>query len=268
MSAMVIKRGYKGEPVEKWQTFLRGLGFVLVVDGDFGPKTEAATIEFQKRNGVTPADGVVGNCTLGAAMAMGYEVLPTGQIEARNYPEKPEGLRPITHAERGAKFGSFKFEPAPSADFPEAIRITERSPEYRIALVHLPQLVGVKGFPTSGRVLFHAAAADSLVKLVEAWKKAGLLHHILTWGGAYFPRYVRGSRTTLSNHSWGTAFDINAAWNGLGRMPAKAGETGSVRELVELAVEHGYFWGGWWGKGKPDEAGRLRGCDGMHFEAL
>lgn len=58
------------------------------------------------------------------------------------------------------------------------------------------------------------------------------------------------------SNSWATAFDVNVAWNGLGRQPALVGETGSVRELVQLANEHGFFWGGHY-------SGRL---DGMHFE--
>lgn len=257
MSMTVIRRGFKGEPVEKWQTFLRGLGYPVLVDGDFGPKTEAATIEFQRDAGVSPADGVVGNCTIGAAMSRGFLVLPTGHIDDLNFPEKPEGLRPLTHVERVARFGSFEFEPEPTVGFPEAIRITKRSPEFQIVNVYLPQLIGVDGFPHSGKVLFHARGAAQLVALVEAWDKAGLLGKVLSWGGSFFPRYVRGSRTTLSNHSWGTAFDINAAWNGLGRMPAKAGDKGSIRELVPLAVEHGFYSGIWFSR-----------PDGMHFECM
>ena len=255
MSAMSIKRGFKGEPITKWQLFLRGLGFDIVADGYFGEKTENATIEFQKRNGIKPADGVVGNCTLGAAMAVGYEVLSTGHADDLNYPEKPDSWMAITHADRVARFGSFEFEPFPTAGNPEGIRITKRSPEYRIAEVYLPKLIGVPGFPRSGRILFHASAVESLVGLVGAWDKANLLRKILSWGGSYVPRYVRGSRTTLSNHSWGTAFDINAAWNGLGRMPAKAGETGSVRDLAAIAIQRGWFWGG-----------HFKNPDGMHIE--
>ncbi len=251
---MVIRRGYKGDSVAKWQTFLRGLGYGVIADGDFGPKTEAATVRFQQSRGLRPADGIVGNKTLGAAMAMGYEVLSTGYADG-NYPEKPEGCRAITHAERLARFGSFEFEPAPTELSPEAIRITSRSPEFKIAEVHLPQLVGVSGFPRHGKVLFHAKAADQLVALVAAWEKAGLLKHILTWGGSYVARYVRGSHTTLSNHSWGTAFDINAAWNGLGRLPERAGQKGSVCELVSAAYEFGFYWGGHFSR-----------PDGMHFE--
>jgi hypothetical protein len=250
-----LKRGYKGEPVERWQAFLRGLGYPILVDGDFGPITGGFTMQFQQAMGVKPANGEVGNCTIGAAMSKGFEVLPTGEADERAFPEKPEGLRSLTHAERLTKFGSFEFAPDPTSANPEGIRITSRSPEFRLVEVFLPKMVGINGFPRSGKVLFHAKAAPALVSLVDAWDKAGLLGKVLSWGGSYVPRFVRGSRKTLSNHSWGTAFDINAAWNGLGRMPQRRGEVGSVRELVPLAIEHGFFWGGWFTR-----------PDGMHFE--
>jgi hypothetical protein len=66
---------------------------------------------------------------------------------------------------------------------------------------------------------------------------------------------VRGSTTTLSNHAYGTAFDINAAWNGLGREPAPLGAKGSVLELLPLAEAHGFAWGGLFSR-----------RDAMHFE--
>jgi hypothetical protein len=60
----------------------------------------------------------------------------------------------------------------------------------------------------------------------------------------------------LSNHAWGTAFDINVQWNGLGITPAFRNEAGSVRDLVEIAYQNGFYWGGWF-KSRQD---------GMHFE--
>jgi peptidoglycan hydrolase-like protein with peptidoglycan-binding domain len=49
-----IKRGSKGEPVQRWQKFLG-----VTADGDFGPGTEKATKTWQGANELT-ADGVVG----------------------------------------------------------------------------------------------------------------------------------------------------------------------------------------------------------------
>ena len=69
-------------------------------------------------------------------------------------------------------------------------------------------------------------------------------------------RRVRGSATKLSNHAFGAALDINYAWNKLGHIPALIGSRGSLRELVPIANQLGFYWGGHY-------AGRK---DGMHFE--
>jgi hypothetical protein len=55
---MVLKKGDNNDTVKKIQAVL---GVEQV--GNFGPKTEAAVIEFQKKHGLTP-DGVVGPSTL------------------------------------------------------------------------------------------------------------------------------------------------------------------------------------------------------------
>lgn len=60
----VLRRGSKGGAVERLQRLLLG---DLSVDGDFGPKTEAAVIAFQKVNDLTP-DGVVGPYTWDALL--------------------------------------------------------------------------------------------------------------------------------------------------------------------------------------------------------
>ena len=50
-----IQRGSKGKAVKILQIILGD----LEVDGSFGPATQAATLAFQKKHGLT-ADGVVG----------------------------------------------------------------------------------------------------------------------------------------------------------------------------------------------------------------
>jgi hypothetical protein len=55
---MVLKKGDNNDTVKKIQAVL---GVEQI--GNFGPKTEAAVIEFQKKHGLTP-DGVVGPATL------------------------------------------------------------------------------------------------------------------------------------------------------------------------------------------------------------
>ena len=82
-----------------------------------------------------------------------------------------------------------------------------------------------------------------------------MVDRIVGWGGSFAPRFIRGSKTTLSQHAHGSAFDINVPWNGLGARGALVGEKGSVRELVLTAHRHGFYWGGWFTRKDP-----------MHFE--
>jgi peptidoglycan hydrolase-like protein with peptidoglycan-binding domain len=71
-----LKLNCYGDDVAKWQQFLIDAGFKPgTADGSFGPATEAATMAFQKKRGLT-ADGVVGNETFGKAMTLGFKPLP------------------------------------------------------------------------------------------------------------------------------------------------------------------------------------------------
>jgi N-acetyl-anhydromuramyl-L-alanine amidase AmpD len=65
----VLGRGDRGDDVAAWQQQLNGIGFTLVVDGDFGPATEAATRSFQRDAGLV-ADGIVGPRTRAAMAAL------------------------------------------------------------------------------------------------------------------------------------------------------------------------------------------------------
>jgi hypothetical protein len=69
-------------------------------------------------------------------------------------------------------------------------------------------------------------------------------------------RFIRCSTSSLSNHAFGTAFDINADQNPLGHQPALPGEPGCVFELVPIAHKFGFYWGGHFKDRR----------DGMHFE--
>lgn len=62
---VILQRGATGEAVAELQRKLRALGFMLAVDGDFGPATETAVARFQQEKGVT-VDGIVGAETWGA----------------------------------------------------------------------------------------------------------------------------------------------------------------------------------------------------------
>ncbi|MCG6904603.1 MAG: peptidoglycan-binding protein [Rhodobacter sp.] len=61
-SRPVLRRGSFGEAVARLQEALRGHGFAISIDFDFGGATELAVLEFQKRKGLEE-DGIVGKDT-------------------------------------------------------------------------------------------------------------------------------------------------------------------------------------------------------------
>lgn len=71
-----LQKGSKGDEVKEWQNFLNSQGYSLGVDGDFGDKTYAATIEWQNKNGLG-ADGIVGDKTWGKAGYTNYSTIST-----------------------------------------------------------------------------------------------------------------------------------------------------------------------------------------------
>lgn len=253
----VLKLGSKGPDVKKWQNFLLGQGYTpVLVDGDFGEKTRHASILFQQENGLYP-DGVVGQQTFLKAMTLGFEVFTDPEDIDKTGPNwpPPPGFNPITaNTQRQQLFGKFDYT-AVGDDF-GSIRILGTWQQENIIPVIIPQLIGVQGASSKGTVYFHKLAAGQLKALFLEWEQLGLLSRILTWEGSFVPRFVRGSTTLLSNHSFGSAFDINYAWNKLGVIPTLVGQRGSVRELVTAANRHGFYWGGHYATRK----------DGMHFE--
>jgi len=253
-----LKQGSTGPDVEAWQNFLVGQGsYWLDVDGDFTHDTIEGTKDFQKSQGLDQ-DGEVGPGTLKAAIAVGFPdpdaAAATGEdVLGPSWPPKPS-FPSLGFMERAKIFGTFAFEPAPVPGNPEAIRITDGWDKHNIVTVDIPQLHGTKGCP-NGKVSFHRKGATQLQNLFKAWETAGLLPLIKTFDGGWNPRFVRGSTKYLSNHAYGTAFDLNAQQNPLGSIGALVGKEGSTRKLVDIALEYGVYWGGWFKRRDP-----------MHFE--
>jgi hypothetical protein len=78
----------------------------------------------------------------------------------------------------------------------------------------------------------------------------GLAHtiHPGQYGGCFVPRFIAGT-TTLSNHAFGLAFDLNVPEN-------QRGTVGRIdRRVVAIFQKWGFTWGGNW-----------RYTDPMHFE--
>lgn len=96
-------------------------------------------------------------------------------------------------------------------------------------------------------------------------RKKKIQNQLLTFNGCYNPRPIRGYENKfaaaiskndiktaikyVSKHSWGTAIDLNAAWNGLGKEPTLS------PEFVKCFTDAGFTWGG-----------TFKRLDGMHFE--
>lgn len=253
-----IRIGTQGPRVVAWQTFLRGRDYDPgAIDGKFGEHTRDATIAFQKKYRLD-ADGVAGRQTLLKAATLGLELIeePADDRTSSNFPPPP-GFPPlVSNAQREALFGHYDYVPAPTADNPEAIRILGTWERDNIVRVPIPQLRKALGKKAPQSIQFHRLAAKQLQGMWADWEKAKLLDRVLVYDGSFVPRFVRGSRTVLSNHAFGSAFDINERYNRLGARPALVGEKGSVRELVPIANRWGFFWGGHYDARK----------DGMHFE--
>lgn len=238
----------EGNDVRILENFLTGRGLdVGDVDGRFSVETGDGVASFQKAAGLK-IDRVVGPKTWGALITAGIDIVFDAEEE---WPPAPDNLRPlISNEERMRKWGRFEYRAAPEPGNREAIEILGDWEERNIVSIECPVL--------HHKVRLHKSVAEDYVAFMEDVIAHELQGRILTNDGAFVPRFIRGSTKVLSNHAWGTAFDRNAEWNGLGATPAFRGQVGSVREIVLLGNKHNWYWGGHFKK-------RNR-RDGMHFE--
>jgi hypothetical protein len=97
-------------------------------------------------------------------------------------------------------------------------------------------------------------ALDSLERVLEKLRQAEVdIHNALGTAGALCARLIRGSRTAVSNHSWGTAIDLTLG----GKLDgfADGGTQFGLLLLAELFNEEGWYWGATYSRE-----------DSMHFE--
>jgi hypothetical protein len=248
----LIERNSEGLEVKHWQAFLKKQNlYTGEPNGKFDDTTHIATSVFQSKNNLDH-DGVVGKDTLTAAKNAGFV-----DIFLLTYPGTPSFRPLLTLDEKSNIFGKFTYRAEPLPDNKENIVITDSWEDNNIITIDIPQLIPIKG---DAIARFHKLAAPKAIKLFSDWEKAGLMDRVISWEGAFVPRFIRNSTTTLSQHAYGSAFDINADWNGLNKIPAMIGQKGCVRELVQIAHENGFFWGGHFRYKNSD------GSDGMHFE--
>jgi hypothetical protein len=107
------------------------------------------------------------------------------------------------------------------------------------------QNVPILGNVTCNRLLF-----PQLVAALKEIVGLGLADtiHPGEYAGCYYPRFIAGT-TSLSNHSFGLALDLNVPGN-------QRGTAGEIdRTVVAIFKKWGFTWGGDWGYTDP-----------MHFE--
>ena len=107
------------------------------------------------------------------------------------------------------------------------------------------EVVPILGSVTCHRDLFPQLRA-ALLEVQQRGLASAI--HPDEYAGCYYPRFIAGT-TTLSNHSFGLALDLNVPGNGRGTV----GEID--RDVVAIFKTWGFAWGGDW-----------RFTDPMHFE--
>jgi hypothetical protein len=85
-------------------------------------------------------------------------------------------------------------------------------------------------------VTCNAKIADKMKAAFEEIKEKGLSDEIHSFDGCYNYRNKRGG-STLSTHSWGIAFDINASGNPMGSSKQTAGQ----KQLAEVFAKYGFY---------------------------
>ncbi|MCV2890330.1 M15 family metallopeptidase [Ruegeria aquimaris] len=104
------------------------------------------------------------------------------------------------------------------------------------------------------RVTMVRPALDSLERIMAQLQTSEPdIYAAMGTAGALCARLIRGSATSVSNHSWGTAIDLKleGQLDGFG----DGGTQFGLLLLAELFNEEGWFWGATWNRE-----------DSMHFE--
>jgi len=263
----------RGKDVWHLQEFVvtQGINLTYGIDGIFGRATEDSLKFYQLSKGLLDT-GVFSDSTIDQALSDGFPFDPRFVKSDFNigydYPRRPSGLSSPRSDDMDTMFGRFDFTLDPSDPRGEKIIMDQTWKDDNLRVIKIPQLVGSlipieDGFHyhSSGRIRCHRLAVDKFKALFQAWEDADLMKRIIVYSGTFNGRMKRGrggstERKHLSNHSWGTAIDINSITNGLGTTPPVVGERGCLRELAYIANQIGFYWGGHYNS-RPD---------GMHFE--
>jgi len=212
----ILARGMQGNEVVAIQEQLTKLGhYKGRIDGDYGPKTAAAVVEFQQQFFV---DGIADEETqkvLGRAVTVwdAHDNLP--------FPV------PIGKAQLESVFGVIEYDEAEAG----GVIITNGWEHRNIINANLPVV---------GDQLIHKRMVDPFTTALSKVKDTGadgLIKQFTVW----CPRHkMHDPYSDLSTHSWGIACDINWATN-------PVGVVGDLHPDIIAAFEStGFVWGGHW----------------------
>ena len=110
--------------------------------------------------------------------------------------------------------------------------------------------ISTEPVPILGQMTCNRAIFPQLRAALSEIEERGLADeiHVDEYAGCYYPRFIAGT-TTLSNHAFGLALDLNVPGN-------QRGTVGEIdRTVVSIFESWGFGWGGRWGWTDP-----------MHFE--
>jgi len=226
-----IRIGSKGDTVAKWQTFLKGSGYpLLLVDGVFGGDTHRATQGMQRQLKIS-ADGIVGPLTWQAA---GFEdsLEPPERGQAHFWPRHTTHDMTLFYGNPGE-------------------HLTSLIPPYQLYYF---------GSPIS-RFAIHRKCHDSALRVLERTlafygrdkiKELGLDRY----AGCFNNRAIRGG-TRLSTHAWGAAIDWDSERNQLTW----------GRDRAEFAKPIYDPWWAFWEDEGWVSLGRAANRDFMHTQA-
>ncbi|QUY40351.1 peptidoglycan-binding protein [Acaryochloris marina] len=246
--------------VQLWQQKMQNLGWDITVDGEFGPQSQAIAQVFQELYSDLENDGIVGPQTWAASFALDARGPSDLNTEPLATPITPPAGGEPNYLELVSIPNKTTISPGlstPDTDFMLATignpNIGGATPEYQ----NLIESRNVGPFTVPGLRPMLDDLQEIFAK-VKAEKPA--LYEQIQLSGLLNIRPKKNSSGherpgTISNHSWGTAIDLN-----FGGAFDFAEDSLTNRGLVELAPyfhEKGYVWGARFGNFE----------DPGHFEA-
>lgn len=151
----------------------------------------------------------------------------------------------LSDSERSQVFGDLLYSEMSGG----RIAISPRWIAQNIVDCHLPKADGQGG---DVHTRCHRLAKDPLEHAFADLVANGLWRLIRSFDGLWVPRHMTWNPSrSLSSHSWGIAFDLNASRN-----PYGGGISPENRALNEVFNRYGFAWGGDWNGAK----------DAMHWE--